>query len=108
MKQKKEHPGMECSYKSRSPHNFYEAPQGASWVWPPRGGSWLAGFPHPVASARERLPPPLAKTNRFESREEKELAHYPEAPSRWVEPTVSAIIKTNQIYRFFRLSDKNT
>ena len=22
MKQKKEHPGMECSYKSRSPHNF--------------------------------------------------------------------------------------
>ena len=47
------------------------------------------------------MPPALGKTNRFESREEKELAHYPEAPSRWVEPTVSAIIKTNQFYRFF-------
>ena len=61
-----------------------------------------------LSRQRERLPPALGKTNRFESREEKGLAHYPEAPYRWVEPTVSAIIKTNQIYRFFRLSDKNT
>jgi hypothetical protein len=66
MKQKKEHPGMECSYKSRSPHNFSrETRKGLPPFWPPRGVSGTAGFPHPVAPARERLPPPLAKTNRF-------------------------------------------
>ena len=53
MKQKKEHPGMECSYKSRSPHNFS--------METARGFMGLASARRIVA---RRIPPPCRVSER--------------------------------------------
>ena len=49
-------------------------------------------------SERERVPPALGKTNRFESRVEKELAHYHEAPYRWVPTTRFGYLENKSIH----------
>ena len=84
--------------KSRSPHNFSrETRKGLPLFGLRAADRGPQDSPHPVASARERLPPALGKTNRFGYLENKSKTPL----------GIGYLLKQIRI-PLFRLSDKNT